>query len=431
MTTTSNSGQPAPRRGPIRILAAIGLPLLVLAGGGLIAYALVKTAPQSDRKPPARAARLVEVEPVRFERHGTVIRAMGTVRPAREVALRPRVAGEIVEISPELVPGGRFKEGQMLARIDPTDFELAVRERESDVAQAKGTLALEMGQQTVAQHEFDLLGESIAEEGRDLVLRKPQLAQAQARLDAAQAALDQARLNLNRTTVRAPFNATIRSRDVNVGMQVNTTTLLATLSGSDEYWVEVTVPVNQLRWIDIPTSNDEEGSRVRAVSEMANAAGEFREGRVLRLLPDLEDQGLLARLLVSVPDPLGRLSETEGFAPLILGDFVRVEIEGIGLESAAALNRSVFHDGDQVWIMTTDNRLEVRPVTVAFRGGDTLFVTNGIKAGEKLVVTDLPSAVEGMTLRTQEDAPSSGPPDTRGEGNRASMISTRAGGQER
>ncbi len=403
MKTTNASNSHPPRGSVSGRLLAFGLPVLVLAGGVLLAIALIETSPKADRKPPARLARLVETRPVESGAQPTVIVAHGTVQPAREVVLYPRVAGEVMALNPQLIPGGRFEEGATLLKIDPRDFELTVRQRETDLARAEASLALEMGQQAVAEREYELLGEDISDSNRDLVLRQPQLAQARATQEAATAALDLARLNLERTTVKAPFNCSIRSRNVNVGMQVTANTPLATLTGSDEYWVELTVPVDQLRWIRIPDNDAERGSRVRLASESAREGGRFREGEVLRLLPDLEPNGRLARLLVSVSDPLALQPENAGRPGLILGDYIRAEIAGIGLTNAIALDRRLFRDGDQVWLLNSQRQLEIRPVTVAFRGREVLLVTEGLEAGEQIIVTDLPAAMEGMALRTSDD----------------------------
>jgi len=412
MNESNPANPPAPHSGVLRKLLLLGLPVLVIAAGLMIAMALVKTSPHAAKQPQPRTARLVETRAVSLGPQSTVVPAHGTVQPSREVTIYPRVAGEVIEINAMLIPGGRFMAGDMLVKIDPADFALAVRQRETDLVSAKASLTQEMGQQAVAQREFDLLGENIPADSRDLVLRQPQLEQAKAAVSAAEAALDQARLNLDRTTVRAPFNGTVRARNVNAGTQVNTSTALLTFTGSDEYWVELTVPVDQLRWIQIPRTEGEHGSRVRMLSESSRNGHAMRDGEVLRLLPDLEPNGRLARLLVSVPDPLALRPENAGKPALILGDYITAEIDGVGIAQAAALERGLFHDGDVVWVMNPQKQLELRPVTVAFRGPEKLLVTAGLNAGELVITTDLPAAVEGMALRSADDEPAA----AKGEG---------------
>lgn len=386
----------------MKVLARILVVTLVLAVGLAVSVALVKTGPKTERKPPPRQARLVAVTPVVVADQRVVVHAMGTVKPAREVAVQPRVAGQVVKLSEEFVPGGHFAEGAMVLQLDQADFVLAVRQRESDWEQAKSALELELGQQTVARREFEMLGEPMKEDDRALVLRQPQLAKAQAALDAAKAALDLAKLNLERSTVTAPFAATVRERHVNVGMQVTPSTVLATLSGTDAYWIELAVPVDELKWIETPRTGTEQGALARVYSEAAWRTNTFREGRVVRLLNDLEKDGRMARLLVEVGDPEALSPANKGKPPLLLGDYVRVEIEGIELKAVAALDRQWIRDGRFVWLMDAGKKLEVRPVEVVFRGRDRLLVRDGLRAGEQVVVTDLASPVAGMLLRTAD-----------------------------
>jgi hypothetical protein len=191
---------------------------------------------------------------------------------------------------------------------------------------------------------------------------------------------------------------------VNLGLQVSPNTALGTLTGSDEYWIELTVPVHLLPWIQVPRNGDEQGSAVRLNSASAGNGGAPRRGEVLRLLPDLEPSGRLARVLVSVSDPLALRPENAGLSPLILGDYVSAVVEGTGLPLAAALERRVVRGGESVWVMNPDRQLEIRPVTVAFRNPDDLLITEGLQPGEQIVVSDLPAAMPGMALRTLQDA---------------------------
>ena len=399
------------KSGRIRgLLIRVLLPVLILVGGVILMNVLIDSGPKAKRQPPARQARLVEVEEVGFSNQPTVIQAMGTVRPAREIALQPRVSGEIIQVGREFVPGGRFHKGDAILKIDPMDYKLLVRQKESGVAQARSDLELELGQQSIAEREFELLGESVAVEDRDLVLRKPQLEMVRAALDTAEAVLEQARLNLERTQVRSPFNAIIQAREVNLGTYATPSTRLATLVGTDEYWIEVLVPVDQLKWIRIPRSSAEKGAIVSFFNESAWGPGRFRTGRVIRLASGLEEQGRMAQLWVSVNDPLSLRRESSGEPVMIIGSYVRVEIQGTTIESVAAVERKHIRDGDQIWIMNADDKLEIRPVEILFRGRDSVLIGRGIQPGDRLITTDLAAPVPGMPLRTQQrQAPRTSP----------------------
>jgi len=401
---------------PVWKSVRVAVPLLILVVAVTIAATLIKTAPKAPQRRRPVSARLVEVEQIRFSRQHAIVHAMGVVQPAQEVDLCTLVSGEIISVSPEFIPGGRFRAGELLLQIDPSDYDLAVRQRASEVTHAQSALAIEMGQQAIARREYELLGEAIAEQDRELVLRQPQLATAQATLASAEAALAQAQLGRQRTTVVAPFNAIVKNRYVNLGAQVSASTALATLVGTDDYWVEVAVPVNQLKWITIPRSSSGQGSAARVYNEAEWGKDVYRLGSVIRVASDLEEQGRMARVLISVRDPLALKGENSGKPPMLVGTYARVEIEGIALDSVAVIARNVIRDGDRVWIMNDEDKLEIRGVQIAYRGVDDVYVTDGVREGERLVTTDLSAPVEGMPLRTRAGAKSaSGSPDQRTE----------------
>ena len=377
------------------------VPTAVLIAAGLVAFALMRTKPSARRTPPVRTAKLVEVVPIRLADQVTTVTAMGTVMPARETRLAPRVSGEIVEVSPEFAPGGFFAAGSQVVRIDPADYELLVRQRDSAVAQAQAAYEMEIGQQAVAQREFQLLGEAATDEDRALMLRQPQLKSASASLASAKAALEDARLDLARTHVRAPFNSVLADKMADVGAQVGTTSTLGTLIGTDEFWVDAAVPVDQLRWIRTPHRDGETGAAVRVYNEGAWGQGVYRTGEVVRLRPEVEEQGRMARLLIAVADPLALQEGQAGLPRMILSTYVRVEMEGAILREVATVSRSVLRDGDTVFLMGADGGLEIRRIEVIFRAGEVVYA-RGLARGERLVTTDLSAPVQGMPLRLSE-----------------------------
>jgi len=180
---------------------------------------------------------------------------------------------------------------------------------------------------------------------------------------------------------------------------------MATLVGTDAYWVEVSVPVDELKWIRFPRSAGEAGSPVRVRDEAAWGPDVYRVGRVIRLESALEEQGRMARVLVSVPDPLGLADPSGKTPPLLIGSYVRAEIEGTDLENVVALDRNHLRNGNEVWVMNGDGELEIRQVEIAYRGRQQVLVSDGLEAGERIVTTDLPAPVEGMRLRTEPSSP--------------------------
>jgi len=388
------------------------LPTIVIICGVVIATWMMKTGPKAKSKPKVRNAVMVDVRPVEFSAQKTTVSIMGTVKPQREVELKPEVSGKVINLGGQLIPGGFVSKGETLLVIDPRDYELNVRQLENDVARAEADLKLESGNQKVARKEYELLGEEVDEDELPLMLREPQLESAQANLEAARIKLEQAMLDLQRTTVKAPFNAVVISRDINIGTTVSSSTPLATLVGTDSYWIEASIPVSQIKWIN-PGNSGKPTSLAHVYDTAAWGKQVFRMGKTAGLTGSLEEEGRMARLLIEVPDPLSRSGEAKNLPRLLLGSYVRVEVAGQTLPHATAIERNLVHDGDYVWVMDSDNLLDIRPVEIAFRSVDHVLVTGGLEEGERLVTSNLPSPVQGMELRLANETDTTAGKDSR------------------
>ena len=378
------------------------LPLVVIAGGLIAATGLVVTRPEPERTTPAPEGVPVRVMIAAPATERVVLPAMGTVMPAKEVVLQPEVPGRIVELGENLVPGGRVKEGELLARIDPRDYELVVEQRLADVERARFEVRVEASRARIAEREWQLLGESVpvTEEGRSLALREPHLRNLRAALQSAESALEKARLDLERTKLVAPFNAVVQEEAVDVGQMVSAQSKIATLVGSDRFWVRVSLPVEELRWVRFPAEGDP-GSPVSIVHETGNGSSIKHEGRVVRLFGDLEPKGRLARVLVAVDDPMNL--EASRPLPLFVGAYVRVEIEGPELQSVVEVPREAIRDGAEVWVMDADDRLEIRPIEIAFRGPNAVLVSGGIRGGDRVITSRIATPLPRMALRLLEE----------------------------
>ncbi|MGH7821963.1 MAG: efflux RND transporter periplasmic adaptor subunit [Candidatus Binatia bacterium] len=388
---------------PMRESLRKSLPFLVIAGGLVAAVVLVSTRPEPARTTPALEAVPVRVLTVASGRERVVLPAMGTVMAATQIALQPEVAGRIVEMSPNLVPGGRIAEGELLARIDPRDYEHAVEQRLADAERARFELRVEASRARIAEREWELLGGSVAttEEGRSLALREPHLRNLRAALDAAESALGKARLDLERTRLVAPFNAIVQEESADVGQIVSPQSRIATLVGSDQFWVRVSLPVEELRWVRFP-QGESRGSAATIVHETGSGAAIRRPGRVIRLFGDLEPKGRLARLLVAVDDPMNLRGEGSPL-PLFIGAYVRTEIEGPELDAVFEIPREAVRDGGEVWVMDAEDRLEIRPVEIAFRSPETVLVNGGLRDGERVVTSRIATPLPRMALRILEE----------------------------
>ena len=382
--------------------AFISLVILVL--GGALVWLVFRTEPTATRGPDTarETAMLVDVTTAEKGDYRPSITAMGQVRAARELTLRPRVGGQIVERAPEFTPGGMVEKGDMLVRIDPADYEATLQQRRSELRQARSDLDIEQGRQNVAEQEFELLGEGLEGTNKALVLRQPQLEQARAQVESAEAALKQAQLDLDRTHVTAPFNARVLSRDISLGTQVSTGEALGRLVGVNEYWVEATVPQSELPWLRFEERSGEAGAPVTIRNNSAWPQGQHRQGRLQRLVGELNEDTRLARVLITVQDPLALDTDAPDKPPLLIGSFLNTAIEGREITDVVRLDRNHIRRNDTVWVME-DGSLSIRDADIAFRDADYAYVSNGVEDGEAVVTSDLATVVDGADLRTEED----------------------------
>ncbi|PAU93727.1 efflux transporter periplasmic adaptor subunit [Aliifodinibius salipaludis] len=373
----------------------------ILATAGVVTVLIFSTEPTAEQAGATRATpMLVDVIEVERDNYRPTIQAMGTVRPSQEVNLSPRVSGEVEALSDAFTPGGYIEKGEQLLQIDSSDYRNTLEQRKSELRQARADLNIEMGRQDVARQDYQLFADTLSEENKSLVLREPQLESARSSVESAQAAVDQAQLDLERTTIKAPFDAHILTRNVNVGSQVSTSETLARLVGLDTYWIEATVPVSKLRWITIPEGNEQRGSEVRVRNRTAWPPETYRQGYLYRLIGTLEDQTRMARVLVSVPDPQAYKTDEPDVPRLMLGSFVEVHIKADALEDVIRLNRDYVRDDDTVWVMN-DGELNISDVQIVFQDAQYAYIKSGLSEGDQIVTTNLSTVSEGAPLRLE------------------------------
>lgn len=396
----NDAGKPRSKRRWLSALLNATVCLAILAASAFAIVVINQSEPTAQQiNTKRKSAALVETLAVQRGTYAPQLVVLGTVQPAQQIVLSPRVGGQVMELSPEFLPGGMVREGDLLLRIDPADFANALSIRESELQQAQALLKIEEGRQSLAKEELALLEETIDETNRALVLREPQFASIKAQVNAAKAATERAKLDLERTRVFAPFDAHILSRSVNVGSQVSPGDELGRLVGIDEYWIMAAVPVRSLRWIQFPDS-EKPGSPVALRNSDAWGPDVERHGRVSRMIGTLDEQSRLARVLITVSDPLGLKSSVP---PLILDTLIEARIEGQPIEDVVRLSREFVRDRDTVWVMK-DSQLEIRETDIVFRDAAYAYIRGGLESGEEIVTTTLATVADGVGLRKVGDA---------------------------
>lgn len=388
-------------------------PALILLVVALIVILISWMAPQAPKEIldiplPAIQVQTVQTQPFQFR-----VDAQGTVVPRREGNLRPQISGEVMWLSPSLVPGGFFEEGETLLRIDPVDYAAHLETERAALARAES----EAGRaQKELKRQRSLADRSVASQARiddaenaarvsDAVLRE------------ARSRLGQAERDLERTELKAPYRGRIRSERVDPGQFVSRGESLADLYAVDYAEVRLPVPDRELGFMDISLGyRPDRESRDRAfeteegipsisrpppprVRLRADFAGEEQEwwGELVRTEGEIDPRTRMVTVVARVKDPYGYLNKRDG-SPLAVGLFVDAMIEGIELPEAIVLPRNALQGGERVFILDADDRIHFQPIEIARAERDQVIVRAGVKPGDRVSVTPMPWAVEGMQV---------------------------------
>lgn len=376
--------------------------LLILGIGGGISHVLLKTGPQTIPVENTKSIRIVQTISLVPQTRSVVVSASGSVVPSRKVIIKPQVTGQVIWQNESVTLGGYVNEGDDLVRIDPKDYELALAQEKSNLEQASFEREVESGRQVIAEREWNLLQSDLdmKEVNKSLVLRKPHLRRAEALVEKAANDINIAQLQLSRTVISAPFNAMVVRESVEVGQLLNPGSDICELVGTDEFWVQVTLPFSDLKWVRFPESG-QPGAQARVILDMGNGDSVIWQGEVLRLLSDLDPLGRMARLIVSVSDPLNLREKLSHQLPLLLGSYVNVDIDAGQLENTLTIPRAALREGNKIWVVGENHLLKILPVQVLWREKKTLLISNNLDEGDQLIVSDLRVALPGMEVAPQ------------------------------
>ena len=375
-------------------------PILVLIIGVGLVYGIWVTRPRAKKSSPTTLAPQVEVFSSTIKSQQVTLDALGVVKPSHLANIQSEVSGKIEYVHPQLVEGGLVKTDDVLVRIDRTNYQIALTQQKANLARAQFELDMELGRKKVAEKEWELLGKESSKDGIDkkLALREPHLAAAQAAVRSAQAAVRKAVVDLRNTEVKAPFDSLVLSKNVELGQIATPQVALATLVSTDHFWVQVAVPTSELPFIELPDPTTGEGGSKAVLLASAEKNQRRIEGKVTRLLGSLSDRGKMARLIVEVSDPLGLNQSNKNSAPLLLEDFVTIQILGMVLNDVHAIPRHALRDGNHVWIVQ-DKKLVSVPIKVVWRGKDQVFVQGDLGSQVQVIESRLRTPVEGMHVR--------------------------------
>jgi len=380
--------------------------IVMLAGSVVITTMLYLNRPATSIEDPVRAIVTVDVTGVVKQSLRIPIQAQGTVTPLQETSVVSEVNGRIIEVSPFFIVGGFVSKGDVLLRIDPRNYETNLLRAEASVKSAQSSLAQETGRAKVAEQEWQKSpkGGQRTQAAKDLYLRKPQLDQALSQMLAAQADLNTARDNLERTSIRAPYDALIRTKHSELGQFVAAGTPLVDIFSVEYAQVRLPIPQNKLKYLELPELGTmQNGSPVDLYTEVGgqikrwSAYMHHTEG-----VFDARSRVLFS--VVRIEDPYGL--QYPRAEPLRIGTFVNARIEGKELFDIVRLPRYVIRAGNSLWVIDGTGHLRTRAVTLLRAGGDFVYVSAGLNDGELVSLTTLDSSFEGAQVRIESQTPS-------------------------
>lgn len=378
--------------------------LCVLVLGGCISWYIIQSKPRLNFIRPSISMPLVSVSPMTRGDTPLHLSALGIVTAAQSTSLQTEVSGKVIRLGEHFELGAFVQQGELIIEIDGTEYKNSLTLKQSALASAQADYDIEMGQQRVAKTEIEQLKKKhIAAQSIDttLALREPYLAKAKANVVSAKADVDQAIYDLERTKLFAPYNAIVVARNVSLGSQASSSVEVAQIVGTDHYYVEASIPMDKLNHLGL-TSLD--GTEV----QMVTSSGTVRTGEVLHSIAHLDDTTRMARLLVSVSDPLGL---NNGQLPIFLNDHVRITLQAGLLKDVLTIPRSSIRGNDTVWIAVPSQgepnkdvqyKLDIRPVTVVWKDSNELIVQGDLHEGELLITSPLGGPLQGMPLRVRE-----------------------------
>ena len=372
------------------------IPVFISVFGFLICFALLSTGPKIKPQAPDAKPPLVRVLQASPSDHEFKAYARGTVMPRSETELIAEVSGRVIELSPAMVTGGFFNEGEVLLKIDPLDYEIALEQAKAQVQRSNSELATARKNY---QRQLDLSKkQSTSQTLEDDARNRLQIAEAAER--EANARLAAAERDLDRTVLKAPFEGRVRTEQVDQGQFLNRGSSVARLYAIDYAEVRLPIKDEELAFLEVSLRDGRLWQRQPEVTLTAQFAGESHQwrGDIVRTEGELDPKTRMIQLVARVADPYG------GDTPLAVGLFVDAEISGAVQPNVVRLPRAALISPNEVYVVDQADRLEKRSVNVLRAQGDWVYINDGLSVGDWVCLSRLASAMPGMLVRRQSVA---------------------------
>ncbi|WP_214660584.1 efflux RND transporter periplasmic adaptor subunit [sulfur-oxidizing endosymbiont of Gigantopelta aegis] len=306
-------------------------------------------------------------------------------------------------------PGSFFKKGELLAVIDPKEYEVEILKAKAKVAQSRQRLYSLRQESQVRLEDWQALRGNTTDIPNDLILKKPQIAEAKANLQASMAELSDARLRRKRTEIRAPYTGRVMEKSIDLGQYVTAGQVVGHIYSIDKAEIRLPLSDSQLSFLNLPKSYilnnkvDHQEIKPTVTIHTVFAGKEYIWlGKVVRTEAGLDTKSRVQYVVAEVDDPYALRTENDK-PPLEIGRFINAEIEGKLYKNVYVLPRQAVRQNNQVFVVLSDNTLELRTIELLRNERNRVLVSNGLASGDKIVVSPLDTAVGGMKVRTPDN----------------------------
>ena len=366
---------------------------------------LMATKPEAKKAAPESWTPSVEVIALTAEDYTPVIRAEGEVEAATQTMLISEVAGAVVYISPLLEKGNVIAEGEILLKVDDADYKTQVTSTKSALADAELALAQEEARAVQAARDWEKLGRGSS--ASDLVLRKPQIKSAQARIEAAQAAIEKAERDMAKTVIKAPYTCMVDRKFIDKGAYVNMMSQVAEVSSVEEYEVRLPLNLDEMGFL-----NEESGIGSEVLLE-SSIGGKFYQwkGNAVRFEGGVDNSTFSMVMVVSVKSDTAESDAKFALPPV--GLFVKAKVPGKSMGKVFTVPREALREGDAVWVLAENDVLEILSVKVIRSERDRVIIAakdeadKKLTSGDRIITSPIAIPVIGMKLEIEKLAESS------------------------
>ena len=359
---------------------ALATVLILVVGGGITA-ATIKFGRKADEAPAKRPVPDVELITAKVEDVAVSLESQGVVQAVTETRAAAEVPGKIIKASPSWDAGGSFKAGEELLAMDDADYRAVLASAEAAAAEAALAVLMEEERGKQAVRDWNKL--ATGKPDSDLVTRGPQLAAAKARSSAAAAAVEKARRDLERTVLRAPYAGRIRATLTDIGSYAAPGSPLAEFYSTDAYQISLPLSLDDFAML----SPQPEGQVALSATGLPAI-----KATIVRTGGEIDRASRTIHIVAEI-----KPGETPP-ALLVPGLFVKAALPGITLKNVVKLPRVCLLPDNRVALVSSDNKLTFRAVKVSRSTRDDVLVSEGIKAGDRVLATALAVVTEGMEV---------------------------------